>query len=197
MNTAYLPTAASRGLAATALSLLIVLTSGCSLIGNAIKDRAGSALGVGNTTTASGLWADVPPVEGATKVEAELGLPVQLMIKTMLSQANSGNDDKIENIQAVIYKTDKPISDITSFYTNELMAAQGWDAKDAPGCGIAGAAKEAGATELQGLSGNFCMFGRSNATTGKATVLMIVVSPGDKEGENSIIYARIDGVSKK
>ena len=66
-----------------------------------------------------------------------------------------------------------------------MMAGQGWNVKDQPGCAGGDAASAA-------VAGAFCLFGRDDG--GKQAVLVIVAAQDDKSKETQVWYARFDGV---
>ncbi len=186
MKSNYSPTSVKRLSTAAALASLMMLTMACGLV-----SRVQSALG-GSTTKASGLWVDVPAFAGATKVDADLPLPMKVMVQAMVAQANSENKNgKVKDIEAVIFKTDKKPEDVTAFYTKELMQAQGWTLKDQPGCDAASIPE---AQQMaQGLGGAFCMFGKQTTGDKNFTAVFMLISRQEKDTETMIYYGRLEG----
>ena len=170
---------------AATLCVLMIVTGGCGAIS--------SLVGGGGGTKASTMWADVPAVDGATQSNVDIPLPVRVLMKAAITAAansdssSSGTktDTKLDNFDFISYTTAKSPDDVKAFYTNEMMAAQGWNMKDQPGC--------AGSTGSQSVGGSFCLFGREDGT--KKAVLIIMAAQDDKSKETQLFYARFDGVS--
>ena len=172
---------------AVLLCALMIVTGGC----NAISSLIGG--GGSGGTRATAMWADVPAVDGATQVNADIPLPMRLGIKAFVtaaansdsSSSGSKNNAKLDNFDFIAYTTTKSPDEVKAFYTNELMQAQGWNTKDQPGC--------SGSTGSQSIGGAFCLFGHEDGA--KKSVLIIVAVSDEKTKETQLWYARFDGVS--
>ena len=142
------------------------------ILGVALSCKLGERLaGDKNAGTVSTLWADVPPIEGATKSDLEIPLGARLFIRGMMQG----------KVNFISYKTSKPAQEVRDFYTKERMKAAGW-ASDDRGC--------VGDTEDSQNHGAICLFQRKDA--GKNEGLAIVVAQDEKLPETNIFYARID-----
>ncbi|NJN99500.1 MAG: hypothetical protein HC875_38070 [Anaerolineales bacterium] len=91
------------------LATLMLFTLGCGMLN--------SWLGLSSSAgTVSELWSDVPPLEGATKADLEIPLVFQLMIQAV---AKSG-------VNYIAFTTPQTPAEVKSFYTAEVMQANGW-----------------------------------------------------------------------
>jgi hypothetical protein len=188
----------------------MTITMGCGFVQNAIKKQASSAMGL-DTTTASGLWADVPPIAGAKKVDADIPLSAQVMMKAFVSAANNQEisqgktDVKLKTTEAVIYTSTQSPEDIARFYTQELMRSNGWDGKDQPGCigadTMKAAAEQAGGENplaaMGSLGSSFCAFAKQSADKKTTTLLVMVFSKDEKSPDTNMIYFRVEGEDLK
>ncbi len=163
MHTQTLP---ARSSAVILLALLAALTMGCGLISRVIGGATGGA-------PAAELWADVPKLDGATKTEAAMPLPIKLLVQTM----TQGKFD------FVVYKTAKTPDDINAFYAKEKMTGLGW-AADSTGCNVTSTPAENG----KSVSGGICAFTRNDA--GKESVLLILLGQVDGSTDTQLFYVR-------
>lgn len=150
-----------------ALVMTMFLTTGCGLIGNLIG---------GGGTSASTLWADVPPMEGATP-NKELQLPAfaRLAVQAMAQG----------NLEFIAYVTPKTPQEVADFYTPERMAATGWQSETG-GCQSSNDNSGTG-------GGGLCVF--SKTEEGKNTALFIVTAKDDQSPQTQIFYVRAQGAA--
>jgi len=151
-----------------ALTLILGVAISCKLSERLAGDK--------NAGTVSELWADVPPLPGATKVEAEIPLGVRLLIRGVVQG----------KVNFISFRTDKSAQEVKDFYSNDRMKAAGWTPND-KGC--------TGDTEDAKDHGAFCLFSRDNG--GKQEGLAIVLAQDEKLPETNIFYARIDTTNTK
>ena len=147
------------------------------IFGVAISCRLSERLaGDKNAGTVNELWPDVPPFQGATKVDLELPLATRLLIRTMAQG----------KVNFISFRTDKSPPEVKDFYSRDRMKAAGWTAKD-EGC--------FSDTEDRKHYGALCLF--SHQDGGKEEILAIVVAQDEKLPETNIFYARIDATNTK
>ncbi len=156
---------------ACVLFLLGGLSSACGVLDGVTSTMNGGT----KSGTVDKLWADVPPMQGAT--QADLGLPslAQLAIRG-ISQGK---------FEFIAYTTERSGDDVANYYSKEAMQAAGWTANDQPGCtsGMIG-----GSNQQQG--GAFCVFGRKQE--GKDMRLIIIALADDKTKKTQLYYVRVD-----
>jgi hypothetical protein len=148
-----------------ALVMTLLFTTGCGLIGNLIG---------GGGSAASTLWADVPPMEGATP-NKELQLPTfaRLAVQAMAQG----------NLEFIAYVTPKTPQEVADFYTPERMQTAGWTSSSG-GCQATNDTNSAG-------GGGFCAFTRSD--NGKETILAIIIAKDENSAQTQIFYIRAQG----
>src|SRR5215213_5854448 len=151
-----------------ALALIIGVAFSCKLSERLAGDK--------NAGIVSQLWADVPPVQGATKADLEIPLGVRLLIRGM-SQGK---------VNFISFRTDRSAQEVKDFYSNERMKAAGWTAND-KGC--------TGDTDDTKNHGAVCLFSRKDGS--KEEGLAIFVAQDEKLPETNIFYARIDTTKTK
>ncbi len=200
----------TRRIAAAALAVLMTISMGCGFVENIVKKQASSAMGL-DTTTASGLWADVPPVDGAKRVDADIPLAAQVMMKAFISAANNkgisqGNSDvKLKSTEAVMYTSSKSPEDIARFYSKEMMQSNGWTVADQPGCigsdTMKATAEQAGGDNplagMGSLGGSFCAFAKQSADKKSTTLLVMIFGKDEKSADTNMIYFRVEGEDLK
>lgn len=148
-----------------ALVMTLLFTTGCGLIGNLIG---------GGGTSASTLWADVPPMDGAT-VNKDLQLPTFARLAVQAMAQGS--------LEFVAYVTPKTPQEVADFYTAERMQAAGWESGTG-GCQATNDNSGSG-------GGGFCAFTRKDGN--KETVLAIITAKDDKSAQTQIFYIRAQG----
>ncbi|MBI4670672.1 MAG: hypothetical protein HY741_03260 [Chloroflexi bacterium] len=160
--------------------LVGVLVAGCDLAKNVTGQNAG---------TVANLWSDVPALDGATKVNLDLPLPVQLIIQGFIQAANndSSSDTRLDKFDFIAYQSALTPQQVAEFYTLEKMQAAGWNSSDTPGC-------TAGTGDTSGSAG-FCVFGKTG-DGGKQTVLLILPVQDDQTKQTQVFYIRFEGTKK-
>ncbi len=148
------------------------------VLGVAISCRLSERLGGGDKTVGnvSELWPDVPPIQGATKVEGEIPLPMRILMRTMMQGKAA----------FIIYQTTKPSEEVKNFYSPDRMKAAGWTPND-QGC--------TSNPDDKMNHGIFCFFSRKDA--GKEEALSIIIATDEKHSATNIIYGRLDTTQKK
>ena len=143
-----------------------------------------------NAGTVDNLWADVPALAGATKVNLDIPLPMQLVIQGFIQAANADNssDTKLDKFDFIAYQAGMTPQQVSEFYTTEKMKAAGWNSGDAVGC-------SAGADESSTGGAGFCVFGKKG-DAGKATILMIIPYQEDQSKPTQIFYVRFEATQK-
>ncbi len=153
-------------LVAALSSILLVVATACSL----------SSLipGGGSSGTASELWQDVPPLDGATRESIDMPLPVNLAIQAMLQG----------KIEFIVYTSTKTPQEVREFYSKERMQAAGWDVDNSPGC-------EVGQGESRSGMENLCFFQKKEGAEDVGLVILMV--PDEKTKKTQLFYARVHG----
>jgi len=159
------------------------LASGCGLAKNLTGQNAG---------TVSELWSDVPALDGATKANIDIPLPLQLIIQGFIQAANAdkSNTTKLDKFDFIAFQTDMTPQQVGEFYTLDKMKAAGWNAEDMPGC--ATGADTSGAASAAG----FCVFGKTG-DGGKSTALMIIPFKDDNQKQTQVFFVRFEATEKK
>lgn len=162
------------------LVLLGAFAAGCDLARNFTGQNAG---------TVANLWADVPALDGATKVNLDIPLPMQLIIQGFIQAANndSSSDVKLDKFDFIAYQTAQTPEQVEDFYSAERMKAAGWNSEDAVGC--------AGSTENSSGVPGLCVFGKKG-DGGKQTILLILPVPDDQTKQTQVFYIRFEGTRK-
>lgn len=160
---------------------LVALLS-ASLACNLISSVTNSVTGGGTMTGVSDLWSDVPRMDGLTKSDLDFPLYAKVLMRTMMKQILGGGTDSGDWI---VFTTDKTPEDVTAFYTNDLMAENGWEASDTSTC-LNGSA--AGVTQV----GAFCVFQKQ--TDAKYTGLMIIAGQDEKSKQTNVFFVRVEVV---
>ncbi len=162
-------------LVSISLIFALFVTTGCGLIG--------SLVGGGSSAT-SALWADVPAMEGMTRVQADLPLPIKLAVQALVRASGASEGIRVDNLEFVAYTSSKTPDDLKAFYTLERMQAAGWNLADQPGC--------AGLTDQgQVAGGTFCMFGKQG--TGSSSLLVIFAGRDENKSTMDVFFMRFDG----
>jgi hypothetical protein len=169
--------------------LLLVAATACNL--------TSLIPGGGSAGTVATLWPDVPPLEGATRENIDMPLPIRVAMQAMLQG----------KLEFVVYTTSAAPQVVKDFYTKDRMAAAGWDPERSAGCEFgstegaeAGGAEAEGAeaegTEAEGAktetaTGNMCFF--SKQESGREVGLVIMTVQDEKTKKTQIFYARVYG----
>jgi len=148
------------------------------ILGVAISCRLSERLGGGDKTvgTVSELWPDVPPFQGATKIEGEIPLAMRILVRGIMQGKAS----------FIVYRADKSAQEVKDFYTVDRMKAAGWTAPD-QGC------SDNPHDKLN--QGAMCVFSRN--TAGKQENLTILITQQEKQPVTSIFYGRVDTTQTK
>lgn len=142
---------------------MLVFTSACGMVSSLLTGRSSG--------TVAELWADVPPVPGATKADMEMPLAARLAIQAMLQG----------RMDFIAFTSDQTPTQVQAIYTQEAMTGRGWNVDDVPGC--------VGDTSNEDM-GAICFFGKRE--DGRDIGLAIVVAVDEETRETNIFYARID-----
>ncbi|HKG60618.1 MAG TPA: hypothetical protein VKB05_12740 [Pyrinomonadaceae bacterium] len=148
------------------------------IFGVAISCRLSERLGGGDKTvgTVSQLWPDVPPFQGATKVEGEIPLAMRILMRTMMKGKAA----------FIVYRTDKSAQEVQDFYSRDRMKAAGWTSND-QGC--------TSNPDDKTNHGVFCFFSRKD--TGKEEALSIIITQDENHPSTNIFYGRVDTTQVK
>ncbi len=154
-----------------AITLIVLASLACSV--TSLLPGGSSGLRATND-----LWSDVPKMDGLGASDLEVPLVARIMVETMLSglAGGTGNGD------FAAFTTNKTGADITAFYTNERMAANGWEASDTSTC-LNGSE--------QGYNGVFCVFIKEGAAN--QTGLVILASPDENNAVvTNVFFIRVE-----
>ena len=161
-----------RPLSVSILLIALVLAAlSCSLPTQILGDA-----GLVKTTE---LWDDVPRMEGLEASDMDLPVYARLLFQTVMNQVLTGSGEA----DWIIFTTDKTPEDLTAFYTNDLMAENGWEASDTSTC-VEGSAQ--GLTE----AGVFCVFQKREGN--QYTGLMIIGGEEASTGKTNVIFIRVE-----
>ncbi len=155
-----------------ALAFALLVTSGCGLFGESGGTQAGA------------MWADVPVMEGMTKENLDLPLPVRLVVQALVRASGASEGVRIDNFEVVAFTSAKTPDDLKAFYTNERMRAAGWDIADQPGCSSVSDTSSAGAA-------TFCLFGKQNPTN--KSFLVLAATRNEGETTMTVFFLRFEG----
>ena len=110
------------------LTLVVLASLACGLLNNAVNQAVG---GGENYQTVSDLWSDVPRMDGLQPSQADLPLPVKLVMRTIIGNLGrlnpQGENQTTGNIDWIVFTTAQSPQDVQNFYTNARMTASGWD----------------------------------------------------------------------
>jgi hypothetical protein len=152
---------------------LVVATLACAVTNPLTR-------GADNLSKTNDLWDDVPRMEGLEASDIDMPLYAKVLIQTTMSKVLSGGTGTGDWI---IFSTSKTPDDLKAFYTNDLMAENGWDPSDNSTC-IEGSA--------QGLTdaGIFCVFQKDEGT--HYTGLMIIGGEDASNKKMNVIFIRVE-----
>jgi hypothetical protein len=164
--------------------LLIPVVLACGIV-NTVTD---SVTGGDSFKPAAELWSDVPRMDGLTPGELEeLPLPVKLLMRTILGNLGrlnaEGEDQTTGNVDWISYDHSGAPQDVSSFYTAELMAANGWEAESSAACA-------AGSATGVAESGVFCSFQKTE--NGIQKLLTIIATQEDASEPTSVFFLRLE-----
>jgi hypothetical protein len=122
---------------------------------------------------------------GLTPSELEdLPLPVKLLMRTVLANLGQDPTDQTERrIDWISYDLAGTPTDVSNFYTTELMTANGWEVDSTSSCGSGSAT---GVAE----SGTFCAFQKTEGGTQK--MLAIIATQEDATKPTSVFFLRLE-----
>lgn len=124
------------------------------------------------------LWSDVPKMDGLGASDLEIPLLARVLAQTYLSAVAGG----ASNGDYAAFTTNHTMADIQSFYTNERMAANGWEASEQSTCFNG---------SDQGYNGLFCVFIKEGATN--QTGLVILGTPDESNAsQTNVFFIRIE-----
>lgn len=171
-----------------ALSLLVAVLAvlGCGLVDSVVNKVAPA----GNV--AADLWPDVPRMDGLTKTDIEMPLPLRLIAQAASQGIMTEAGDSSGSMEFVAFTTDKAATDVTAFYSVEQMQGAGWNIKDMPGCTSSSDTSNDQATANVGA---MCLFGKEEGD--KGTLLVILAAQDDKSQQTQLFFTRIVGSISK
>lgn len=126
--------------------------------------------------TVDSLWADVPPIQGASKTDMVLPLGARLAIRAAMQG----------KVNFIAFTTSKSPQEVQGFYSNDRMKSAGWNPNE-KGCVTD--------TESKGNQGAICVYDRKDGD--KREGLFIVLAQDPKTRQTDIFYARIDLTEEK
>jgi hypothetical protein len=127
------------------------------------------------------LWSDVPKMDGLSPSNLEPPFFVKLLMRTALNQIG-GRGGK-ETGDWIVFDSEKTLDEIKNFYSNERMAAKGWDKSDKSTC-VSG--NEYGAAQV----GLVCFFARHEGD--KDIGLMIIPAKSEEAGKINVWFVRVE-----
>ena len=171
------------------LTLLILTSISCGMIDTVVNQAVDKAAGGSeNFQSVSSLWSDVPQMDGfgpsgLEKVPPFVKLALQLVIGNLGRLNGQGQDQTTGNIDWIAFTTAKTPQDVQSFYTNDLMASNGWDSNDSSPC-ISGNDQ----TSAQGSG--VCVF--SKTQDGKNVQLVIITGLDEGTKQTNVFFLRLE-----
>jgi hypothetical protein len=137
--------------------------------------------GIGsNFTKTTELWGDVPRMDGLEASDKDLPLYARVLVQAVMPRLfgdNTGTGDWI------LFETSQTPDDLAAFYTNDLMAENGWEASDTSTC-VDGSAQ--GVTE----AGVFCVFQKQES---ERYVGLVIIGGEDAETQKTnVIFIRVE-----
>ena len=165
-----------------AFGLAAMLTlSGCG--------AAEALLGGSKGGTVTKLWADVPPLDGATQSDIGMPLAAKLILQGVMKASANSEGDKLDSFDFIAFTTSKTPEEVQKFYANEKMVSAGWNGKDQPGC--------TGGTSDAGLGGAICIFGKGEGPGKGGAALFMMIGQDEKTKQTNIFYVRVEGTPGK
>jgi hypothetical protein len=129
----------------------------------------------------SELWSDVPKMDGLAQSNLEPPLYVKVLMRTALNQiAGGGGHDTGD---WVVFDTSKTADDVKNFYTNDRMAATGWEKSDKSTC-VSGS--QFGAPQV----GMVCLYVKHAGD--KDIGLMIIPAKAETAGQINVWFVRVE-----
>jgi len=156
---------------------LVWMATACGAV-NAVKSVAGSDANLRTTTE---LWSDVPRMDGLATSQMEMPVFVHVLMRTALDGMGDGKDTG----DWIVFSSSKLPEEVKNFYTNERMAAQGWEPSKNSTC--------LNGTD-QGIPGVgvFCVFEKLEPD--KRVELLITASQDTQTKETTVFFVRVQEV---
>ncbi|MEZ4771371.1 MAG: hypothetical protein R2844_23505 [Caldilineales bacterium] len=139
--------------------------------------------GGGSSSNVNNLWSDVPGLPQAERANIKLPLPLRLVMEAAVKASASDSDVNLDKFDVVGYTTNMSPSEVTDYYSQERMAAAGWNLSDQPGC--------MGGVDTSGAGGGMCLYGRDDGNQ-QSLLVILPASDGDS-GKTQVFYVRFDG----
>jgi hypothetical protein len=163
-----------KKLTALLLASVMFVTSGCGL----------DALFGGNASQPAAMWPDVPQMEGMTKENTDLPLPLRLILQGLVQSAGADQGIRLDNFQLLAYtSSSKSPADVKAFYTLDRMRSAGWNSAEQIGC-IEG-------TEQASSGDVFCLF--SKGSGGSGSLLVVIGTRDQNQNTTNIYFVRFEG----
>jgi len=159
---------------ASALAALAVTVIAC----RGINPLKGSDSGL---TRSPELWSDVPKMDGLSSSNLEPPFFVKLLMRTALNQL--GGKGAKDTGDWIVFDSARKSDDVKAFYSNERMAANGWEKSDKSTC-VSGS--EYGVPQV----GMVCLYVRH--TTDKDIGLMIIPAQAEQAGQINVWFVRVE-----
>ncbi|HEU4388107.1 MAG TPA: hypothetical protein VFV34_09940 [Blastocatellia bacterium] len=131
--------------------------------------------------SASDLWSDVPRMDGLSQSQLEPPIFIKLLMRTALNQVAGGGGH--DTGDWIVFDSSKTTDDVKNFYTNERMAASGWEKSDKSTC-VSGS--QYGAPQV----GMVCLFAKHAGD--KDVGLMIIPAKAEKAGQINVWFIRVE-----
>lgn len=163
--------------------IAVIAMAVCAIACGSVVDRLA---GGQDMKKVNELWGDVPKMEGLTVSDLEMPVATKLILRTIIGNLGrfnrEGEPQTTGDIDWMAFTTQRPSTDVSSFYTNEKMTAHGnWDASKESTC-IDGKDK--------GASGVFCVFQKK--IDGRPAGLVIVAAEDEASKLTNVFFVRIE-----
>jgi len=127
---------------------------------------------------AGDLWSDVPKMDGLGASDLEVPLLARVMLQTYMTAMAGGTGSG----DYAAFTTAASNADIQAFYTNERMAASGWQSAETDTC--------LDASE-QGFNGLFCVFIKESANN-QTGLVILGVPDEDNAAQTNVFFIRVE-----
>jgi len=166
--------------------LMIPALLACGLTNTVTNTVSNAVTGGESYKPAAELWSDVPKMDGLTPSAMEdLPLPVKLLMRTVLANLGQNASELGDrSIDWISYDFSGTPDDVSSFYTNDKMSADGWESDSGNSCASGGAAQVPG-------SGVFCAFQKTE--NGTQRMLAIISTQEDASKPTGVFFLRLEG----
>jgi hypothetical protein len=173
----------------TGFGVILILVLPVILACGVLDTVTNTVTGGESYSPAAELWSDVPRMDGLTPSELEdIPLPVKLIMRTVLGNLGrlnpEGEDQTTGSIDWISFNLSGAPADVGSFYTPDLMTANGWEHTDNSTCVSA---------SQQGMpqGGVFCVFQKNQG--GTETQLAIIATQEDASKPTGVFFLRLEG----